>query len=592
MTGLCLPECSLSVGGLLNTDAFVIGQALNWLPSFLVPIWCLAIGLSIGGVAAALFYAVLSGLSFIPPLGKLADSPRRGITVSLIVGGLIAAVLCVLYVPHASDPEFAHLLILPLITLGVLMGFAIVYGMWHRTRSEWNLMPSEGINPYLLSVAGVVVLIGLASTPLVTSPLEFFRSMKAVHLVGDGTSSFDVTVPGNREEDPDTAAFNPANKPYSLLNLSELTIESDKNILIADAANPASFSRLPVTVNASESFVYRSSGMGQTPIPGDPTRLFLQNREIDPATVKFTFKTLPDIPEVSSIIGLAIAFFLLISFMMAFRQAAPRVWALAISTAKNEMGQPLFLLLLSMGLFGVVLFGFFPFNTLGDDIRLLKDCGITLIMVLGMMQAVWSAGTSVSEEIEGRTALTVLCKPVSRRSFLLGKYSGIMMTVAVLFAIVAAVLLIVISYKVLYDARESTRAATTWQQSYDQVITTLPILGLYFMQTMAIAAVAVALATRLPLLANFIACFVVYIIGNLTSPLVQAAEGNNELVGFVGKLIAVVVPNLNIFSAQAAIDAAKPIPAILLPGAFNYLVCFIIAAWMIAMLFFEDRDLA
>jgi hypothetical protein len=291
-------------------------------------------------------------------------------------------------------------------------------------------------------------------------------------------------------------------------------------------------------------------------------------------------------------VGIAVVFFLTITGLLAFRQAAPRVWALALSTAKNEMAQPLYLLLLAIGLFGVLLFGIYPFNTLGDDIRLLKDSGVTLIMVLCMLQAVWSAGTSVSEEIEGRTALTVLSKPVSRRSFILGKYAGIMLAVLVLFVIIAAVLLIVISYKPIYDARESTRAATIWQTGHEEIMTTIPVLGLYFMETMAIGAVAVALATRLPLLANFITCFVIYVIGNLTSPLVASTQGNNELVGFVGKLIAVVVPNLNVFNVQSAVDAGNPIPMIYLAGAFNYLVCFAIAVWMLAMLLFEDRDLA
>jgi hypothetical protein len=109
---------------------------------------------------------------------------------------------------------------------------------------------------------------------------------------------------------------------------------------------------------------------------------------------------------------------------------------------------------------------------------------------------------------------------------------------------------------------------------------------------MVIGAIAVALATRLPLLANFIICFVVYVIGNLTSPLVASAEGNNELVGFVGKLIAVVIPNLNIFNVQSAVDTGNQIPPLYLAGAFNYLFCFVIAIWMLSMLLFEDRDLA
>ena len=433
--------------------------------------------------------------------------------------------------------------------------------------------------PYLLSVAGLFALIGIVSTPLVTRPMDFIRSIQEVNLVGDGTVRHDalrsrrsLRMPKLMKRRLFRLTFRTAcGMP------SEVTIESDRTIYLSDSVDPASFSRPPTRVNAGEQLTYRYEDRDEPPIPGDSSRLHIQNREIDPATVLFTFKYVPLVPEASTIVGVAIAFFLTITGLLAFRQAAPRVWALALSTAKNEMAQPLYLLLLAIGMFGVLLFGIYPFNTLGDDIRLLKDSGVTLIMVLGMLQAVWSAGTSVSDEIEGRTALTVLSKPVSRRSFILGKYAGIMLAVLVLFVILAAVLLVVISYKPIYDARETTRGGTTWQEGHEEIMTTIPVLGLYFMETMAIGAVAVALATRLPLLANFITCFVVYVIGNLTSPLVASTEGNNELVGFVGKLIAVVVPNLNVFNVQSAVDAGNPIPMIYLAGAFNYLVCFAIA---------------
>ena len=105
---------------------------------------------------------------------------------------------------------------------------------------------------------------------------------------------------------------------------------------------------------------------------------------------------------------------------------------------------------------------------------------MTMIMVLGMLQAIWSAGTSVSDEIEGRTALTVLSKPVSRRSFILGKYAGIMLAVLVLFVVIGAVLVIVLSYKPIFEARETTRDVTTWQQGFAEIMTTLPLLILYF----------------------------------------------------------------------------------------------------------------
>ncbi|WP_146534688.1 ABC transporter permease [Rubripirellula reticaptiva] len=573
-------------------DSMILAQGANWLPAWLTPLYVIAIAILIGAAAAILLYGLLSLLSFIPVLGRLADSPKRAIIASLVIGGLFSGVLCSQYVPNSGEDDFAYALILPLTTIGMLFGFGIIYGMWHRTRSEWFEILGEGVVPYLLGVAGLFVVIGLASAPLVTEPMAFFDSIPAVNLVGDGVEELTVVVPGVGDADPDTSPFHQASIEYSLRNMSVLQIRSDKTVLIADSADTSAFSKVPHRVNADEEQFFRSENRDVPPIPGDPSRLHIQNREINPATVVFSITSTPPIPEAKSIVAIAFSFLLSITAIMTFRQAAPRVWALALSTAKNEMAQPLYLLLMTLGIVGVVFFGFYPFNTLGDDIRLLKDSGVTLIMVLGMLQAVWSAGTTVSDEIEGRTALTVLSKPVSRRSFILGKYAGIMLSVLVLFAIIGAVLLIVISYKPIYDARETSRAATVWQNGFEEIITTIPILGLYFMETMAIGAIAVALATRLPLLANFITCFVVYVIGNLTSPLVASTKGNNELVGFVGKLIAVVVPNLNIFNVQAAVDAGNAIPLIYLAGAFNYLVCFAIAIWMLAMLLFEDRDLA
>ncbi len=586
--GLVLPAMIESA---IVHPGLVVGQMMKWAPTWLTPIWILSVGLGLGALVSAGVYLLLAILSFLPGIGNLPDNPNRGVTVSLCFGALFSAVLCYLYIPRESD--YSELLFLPVICVGLVLGFGLIYGAWHRTRSEWPAILTEGVVPYLLAVAGAFGLIGAASTPLVTNPMTTIDSIRAVNLIGDGTERLQVNLPAiSAEIDPDEATFHPAGIQYNLRNVAELTIESDRTILIADSAKPAGFSRAPFRVNAGEKLTYRYEDRDAAPVPGDWTRLHIQNREIDPATVVFTFKNLPQVPQAATIVGVAVFFFLSLTGLLVFRQAAPRVWALALSTAKNEMAQPLYLLLLTFGVFLIVVFEFLPFNTFGDDIRFLRDCGVTVIMILGMIQAVWSAGTSVSEEIEGRTALTVLSKPVSRRSFILGKYAGIMLAVLVLFAVIAAVLLIAISYKPIFDARESTRGVTTWQTGLEEVMTTIPLLGLYFMQTMAIGAIAVALATRLSLLPNFITCFVVFLIGNLTSPLVASTEGKNELVGFVGKLIAVVVPNLNVFNVQSAVDAGNPIPVIYLAGSFNYLVCFVIAVWMLAMLLFEDRDLA
>ncbi|PAY21061.1 ABC transporter permease [Rhodopirellula sp. SM50] len=585
ISGLSLDVSNLFPGPML------LGQIADWFPIWVTPIYTIAIGLLLGAGVAALFYGVLALLSFIPPLGKLADSPTTGNVASLVIGVVIAVLLCSQYA--WSDEGFAQTLILPLVLIGLVMGYAIIYAMWYRTRVEWGEILTEGIVPYVLSVAGVFVLVGLAGSYFISDPMRFVRALSEVHLVGDGVTEVALTIPGaDPSVSPDAATFHPQSIDYDLIGISELKISTDKTVMLADGAGMADFERNPTRVDAGETLVFRYQDRDQPPLPQDSSRFHIQNRELDPATVTITMTSIPRVPEITQAAGIGVLVFFLFSGLVAFRQAAPRVWALAWSTAKNEMAQTLYLILLVIGVVGVIIFSIYPFNTLGDDIRMFKDSSVTLIMVLAMLQAVWSSGTSVSEEIEGRTALTVLSKPVSRRSFLLGKYAGIIMSIAVMFVIIGAVLLLLMAYKPIYDARETAKATPIWEIGFEEIMSTVPVLGLYFMQTMVIASIAVALATRLPLLANLILCFVIYVIGNLTQPLVASAQGENPLVGFFGNLIAVIVPNLNIFNVQSAMDSGSQVPWIYLAGSFNYLVCFAVAIWMLAMLLFEDRDLA
>ena len=99
-----------------------------------------------------------------------------------------------------------------------------------------------------------------------------------------------------------------------------------------------------------------------------------------------------------------------------------------------------------------------PYNTFGEDVKMLKDEDMTLIKVLAIVLALWTASVSIADEIEGRTALTVLSKPIGRRQFIVGKFLGILGPVAILFFVLGAIFLATVSYKVSYDARESSHA--------------------------------------------------------------------------------------------------------------------------------------
>ncbi len=291
-------------------------------------------------------------------------------------------------------------------------------------------------------------------------------------------------------------------------------------------------------------------------------------------------------------VGVVIAVAVLAALGVLMRWVAPKVAAVCWTTSKEAMSQPLFYLLLTIGIFALIVFPFVPYNTLGEDIKMVKDEGLTLIMVLSIFLALWTASVSIADEIEGRTALTVLSKPVGRREFIMGKFLGILVPVAVMFIVFGALFLCSLSFKVVYDAREQSGIEPTVENCRIEMLQAAPGLALAFMETVVLASISVAISTRLPMLANLTICAAIYVLGNLMPVLAQTALGQLEYVSFVANLLAAVLPVLDVFNISAAISGGHEVPFMYLAWSALYCVLYTAVAMLLAMLLFEDRDLA
>jgi ABC-type transport system involved in multi-copper enzyme maturation permease subunit len=223
---------------------------------------------------------------------------------------------------------------------------------------------------------------------------------------------------------------------------------------------------------------------------------------------------------------------------------------------------------------------------------MLKAEGLTLIKILAVILAVWTASVSIADEIEGRTALTLLSKPVGRRQLILGKFLGVIAPVAILFILLGALFLGTVSYKVVYDARESSSPPPESAQCQAEMIAIVPGLALAFMEAVVLASVAVAISTRLPMLANLTICASIYVLGHLVPLLVNSAVGEFVIVGFVGNFLSAVLPVLDHFSIETAISTGQKVPLIYLAATGAYCVAYCTVAMLLALLLFEDRDLA
>jgi ABC-type transport system involved in multi-copper enzyme maturation permease subunit len=291
-------------------------------------------------------------------------------------------------------------------------------------------------------------------------------------------------------------------------------------------------------------------------------------------------------------VGAVIALAILVAVYLLLVQATPKIAAIARTTAKEALLQPLFYVVLAVGIFALLLFPFIPYNTFGEDIKMVKDTGLTLIMVLSIFLALWTASVSIAEEIEGRTALTVLSKPITRRSFILGKFLGIAGPVAILFIVLGSLFLATVSYKVTYDARENGQPAPTREQCAIEMKQIVPGLVLAFLEAVVLTAVSVAISTRLPMMANLVICASVYVLGHLVPMLARAGPDQLEIVPFVGGFLATILPVLDHFNIYNAISSGQEVPWSYVGRAAVYCLLYSSVAMLVALLLFEDRDLA
>lgn len=105
--------------------------------------------------------------------------------------------------------------------------------------------------------------------------------------------------------------------------------------------------------------------------------------------------------------------------------------AIALNTFREAIRNRLFATLLLMTVAMLVVVAAFSSASLHEEERLVKDMGLFLTSTLSVVIAIFVGVNLVYKEIERKTIYTVAPKPIHRAQFLVGKYVGMGMTLAV-----------------------------------------------------------------------------------------------------------------------------------------------------------------
>jgi ABC-type Na+ efflux pump permease subunit len=294
-------------------------------------------------------------------------------------------------------------------------------------------------------------------------------------------------------------------------------------------------------------------------------------------------------------------------------------WVIVRHTFREAVAQPIYSLLIGLGAAILILFSVLPFFTLGEDTVMFMSVGLDVILLLVLLATLFATSKSIFDEIEDRTMLTLMSKPVKRWEVLVGKYLGIILSALMAVAILGAVLCLATYLRIPgdYQIRGNTLDDRELEQltGYRQMHLTGLIACLFqtWLQISTLAAIGVALSTRFSLVVNLPTVIFLYIAGNLTRflyPLTTERgaplrERNALVRGFAG-VIRATLPYLEAFDLKARTiygkvaigqftsdPSAMPVSQILayLGLSVVYGAAFVVFALSVGMWMFQSREL-
>lgn len=131
-----------------------------------------------------------------------------------------------------------------------------------------------------------------------------------------------------------------------------------------------------------------------------------------------------------------------------------QLFSIGRNTFTESIRQPIFVVLVLVGVLALLLNPSLAAYTMEDDNKLLVDMGLSTIFLVGLLLAAFTATNVLSSEVENKTVLTVISKPVPRPVFVLGKYIGVASAIAVAFYILTLIFMLTLRHRVLQRASD------------------------------------------------------------------------------------------------------------------------------------------
>lgn len=207
--------------------------------------------------------------------------------------------------------------------------------------------------------------------------------------------------------------------------------------------------------------------------------------------------------------------------------------------------------------------------------KIIRDVGLAAMSLLGLVVAVFVGTGLVNKEIEKRTVLVMMAKPISRVEFIVGKHLGLSAVLAVLVAAMTAIYMAVLGVNRIAFPIASILVSS---------------LFLWLMLSL-ITAVAITFGVFTSSLLATLLTFTVFLMGSFSANLVAlGAQSKNPAIATITRNLYLVLPDLSRLDLKnQAVYGLLPSLNILLQNAL-YAVLYMVLLLAIATLIFSRRQ--
>jgi len=317
-----------------------------------------------------------------------------------------------------------------------------------------------------------------------------------------------------------------------------------------------------------------------------------------------------------------------------------KLFTIAKNTFIEILRQPVYAIIIVAALLLFFISPSLTMYTMSDDNKLLREIGLSTLFLTSLFIAIFSASGAVAEEIENKTIITVISKPIQRPIFIIAKFLGVAAAVILAHYICTVALLMSIRHGVLEtvnDTHDWTVMGTAgfillatfllsafFNYAYDWKFTSTALiltgifttLGIVFLSVIdrnwqfnptengintvdiygsvlllfaaiIIVALAVALSARFNIVVTLSACLGIFFLG-LVSDYAFGRFAETHLWARIGRFL---VPNLQIFWISDAIYEGSEVPLKYLVISASYALCYTIAILSLAIALFQRRQI-